>query len=167
MSVGAGASEAEGDTPRHRAANGVVLVMTALERSISWFDRVLLGFVALLMTVIAWRGLSDPAVAAARMGITLATPAATTVFRVGFGGFPLGVAAALVVSLLSTDRLRSGLVFVLAVVGAITAARIQGLVLDGETVSNLHLLAPEVTILALSTMALFLERRRGLVGGGR
>lgn len=133
--------------------------MTVFDRLVTWLARGLVGFVTLLMTVIAWRTLSDPVAASAAMGITLTTPAATTVFRVGFGGFPLGVAAALIASAVSTDRLKNGVVIVLAVVGAITAARIQGLALDGETASNLHLLVPELAILVLSIAALVLERR--------
>ncbi len=112
------------------------------------------------MTMIALRNLRDPIGATLPMGIVLTSPTAITVVRVGFGGFPLGFAIALLACLVATRRLLTGVSFVAAVIGAATGARIQGLVLDGATPYNLALLRPEVVLLTLSVVAIVLERRR-------
>jgi hypothetical protein len=52
-----------------------------------------------------------------------------------------------------------------AVIGAATAARVQGLLLDGMTPYNLGLLRPEVAMLALSAIGIALERRRQRADG--
>src|SRR5204862_81312 len=85
---------------------------------------------------------------------------AVTVARGGLGGFPLGFAIALFGCLISNRRLLTGVSLVVAVVGAATLARIQGLVLDGSTAYNLGLLRPEFALLVLSTVGIILERRR-------
>jgi hypothetical protein len=94
------------------------------------------------------------------MGIVLNSPTAITVVRVGFGGFPLGFAMALLGCLIATRRLLTGVSLVAAVIGAATLARIQGLAVDGVTSYNLALLRPEVVLLTMSLVAIVLERRR-------
>jgi fucose permease len=94
------------------------------------------------------------------MGIVLNSPTAITVVRVGFGGFPLGFAIALLGCLIATRRLLAGASLVAAVIGAATVARIQGLLVDGVTSYNLALLRPETVLLTLSLVAVVLERRR-------
>jgi fucose permease len=106
------------------------------------------------------RNLRDPIGATLPMGIVLNSPTAITVVRVGFGGFPLGFAIALVGCLVATPRLLTGVSLVAAVIGAATIARIQGLLVDGATSYNLALLRPEVVMLTLSLIAIVLERRR-------
>ncbi len=125
-----------------------------------WFNRLLLTAAMIVMTMIALRNLRDPIGAMLPMGIVLTSPTATTVVRVGFGGFPLGFAIALLGCLIATRRLLTGVSLVAAVVGAATLARIQGLLLDGATPYNLALLRPEVAMLSLSIVAIVLERRR-------
>jgi fucose permease len=134
--------------------------MTRFSRGVIWFDRLLLTAATAIMTMIALRNLRDPVGATLPMGIALTTPTAITVVRVGFGGFPLGFAMALFACLIATRRLLTGVSLVAAVIGAATVARIQGLVLDGVTPYNLALLRPEVVLLALSLVAIVLERRR-------
>jgi pimeloyl-ACP methyl ester carboxylesterase len=85
---------------------------------------------------------------------------AITIVRVGFGGFPLGFAAALLGCLLSPTRVLSGLSLHLAVMAAATIARIQGIVLDGLTPYNLALLRPEILLCVLSIVGIVLERRQ-------
>jgi fucose permease len=118
--------------------------MTRFSRGVIWFDRLLLIAATFIMTMIAVRNL-----------------------RVGFGGFPLGFAIALVGCLIATRRLLTGVSLVAAVIGAATVARIQGLLVDGATSYNLALLRPEVVMLTLSLIAIVLERRRRRQGTAR
>jgi uncharacterized protein DUF4345 len=137
--------------------------MSGFSRGILWFNRLVLAAATLVMTMIAVRNLRDPIGATLPLGIALRSPSAATIVRVGFGGFPLGFAVALFGCLVSTRRLLTGLGFLAAVIGAATAARIQGLLLDGMTPYNLGLLRPEVAMLTLSALGIVLERwrRRG------
>jgi uncharacterized protein DUF4345 len=124
-----------------------------------WFNRLLLNAATFIMTMIALRNLRDPIGATLPMGIVLNSPTAITVVRVGFGGFPLGFAMALLGCLIATRWLLTGVSLVAAVIGAATLARIQGLAVDGVTSYNLALRL-EVVLLTLSLVAIVLERRR-------
>ncbi|HEV2984104.1 MAG TPA: DUF4345 family protein [Vicinamibacterales bacterium] len=134
--------------------------MSRSPRALVWFNRLLLAAATFIMTMIAVRTLRDPVGATRSVGIVLSSPTAITVARVGFGGFPLGLAVALLGSLISTERLLSGLYLLLAVMGAATIARIQGIVLDGPTPYNLGLLRPEILLCVLSVVGIVLGRGR-------
>jgi hypothetical protein len=134
--------------------------MSGLARGVVWFNRLLLAVATFIMGMIALRTLRDPVGSTLPIGILLSSPTAITVVRVGFGGFPLGFALALLGCLISTDRLLTGLFLLASVIGAATVARIQGLVLDGATPYNLGLLRPELVLSALSVIGIVLERRR-------
>jgi fucose permease len=134
--------------------------MNGISRGVVWFSRVLLTAAAFIMVMIAFRNLRDPIGATQPIGIVLASPTGMTVVRVGFGGFPLGFAVALIACMISTERLLSGLYLLAAVIGAATFARIQGLVLDGVTSYNVGLLRPEIVLCVLSIVGIVLERRR-------
>src|SRR6516225_1373758 len=134
--------------------------MTGYSRRVLCFNRLVLVGASFVMSMIAFRNLRDPIGANLPLGITLDSPTAVTIIRVGFGGFPLGFAAALFGCLISTRRLLTGLFFILAIVGAATVARVQGLVLDGATPYNLGLLRPEIAMLTLSLVGIVLELRR-------
>jgi len=129
-------------------------------QGVVWFNRFVLMAATFVMTMIALRNLRDPIGATAPLGIALTSPSAVTIIRVGFGGFPLGFAVALFACLLATRRLLTGMFLVLAVVGAATIARVQGLALDGATPYNLQLLRPEVVMVTLSLAGIMLEFRR-------
>ncbi len=130
------------------------------DRTVIWFNRLVLAGAACVMTMIAIRNLRDPIGATQPLDIALRSASAVTIVRVGFGGFPLGFAAALIACLISTRRLLTGTALVLAVVGGATVARIQGLVVDGATPYNLGLLRPEIAMMAFSGLGTFLELRR-------
>ena len=134
--------------------------MTGYSRGVIWFNRLVLIGASVVMSMIALRNLRDPIGANLPLDITLDSPTAVTIVRVGFGGFPLGFAAALFGCLISTRRLLTGLFFILAIVGAATVARVQGLVLDGATPYNVGLLRPEIAMLTLSLVGIVLELRR-------
>jgi fucose permease len=134
--------------------------MNGYARGVIWFNRFVLAAATFVMTMIALRNLRDPVGATAPLDIALQSSSAVTIVRVGFGGFPLGFAIALVGCLIAADRLLTGLALVLAVVGGATVARVQGLLLDGATPYNLGLLRPEIAMIALSLVGVVLERRR-------
>jgi hypothetical protein len=134
--------------------------MSGYSRAVIWFNRVVLAAVTIVMTMIAVRNLRDPIGATLPLGITLGSPTAVTIVRVGFGGFPLGFAVALFGCLIATRRLLTGVSLVLSVVGAATIARVQGLALDGATAYNLGLLRPEIAMVTLSLVGIVLELRR-------
>ena len=131
-------------------------------RGVTWYNRLLLLAATLVMTMIAVRTLRDPIGSTLPLGIALNSPTAVTVARVGFGGFPLGFAAALAASLTSSKRLLGGLLLLATIMTAATFARIQGIVLDGATPYNLALLRPELAFCVLSVAGIVLERRRRL-----
>lgn len=134
--------------------------MTMSSRIVVWFNRLVLAAATVVMLMIAVRNLRDPIGATLPLDIALGSPSAVTIVRVGFGGFPLGFAVALGFCAFSTKRLLAGMALLAAVIGAATAARLQGLLLDGMTPYNLGLLRPEAAMLTLSAIGIALERRR-------
>jgi hypothetical protein len=134
--------------------------MTMSSRIVVWFNRLVLAAATVVMLMIAGRNLRDPIGATLPLDIALGSPSAVTIVRVGFGGFPLGFAVALGFCAFSAKRLLAGMALLAAVIGAATAARVQGLLLDGMTPYNLGLLRPEVAMLTLSAIGIALERRR-------
>ena len=129
-------------------------------RRVIWFNRLLLLAATGIMTTIALRTLRDPIGSTLPLGIVLTSATAATVVRVGFGGFPLGYAVALLGCLVSTRRLLGGLLLLSSIAGAATLTRLQGIVLDGATPYNLSLLRPEIALWVLSAVGIILERRR-------
>jgi hypothetical protein len=134
--------------------------MNGFERGVIWFNRVVLAAATFVMLMIALRHLRDPVGATLPLDIALRSPSAVTIVRVGFGGFPLGFAVALFACAIATDRLLAGVGLLLAVVGAATFARVEGLVLDGTTPYNVWLLRPELAMVTLSGIGIVLELRR-------
>ena len=135
-------------------------VSNGSSRGVIWFNRLLLLAATCIMTMIALRTLRDPIGSTLPMGIVLTSPTAATVVRVGFGGFPLGFAVALLGCVVSTRRLLGGLFLLASIAGAATLTRLQGIVLDGATPYNLLLLRPEIALCVLSAVGIVLERRR-------
>lgn len=120
--------------------------------------------VTVIFTLIGFNFLTNPVGATAPFKIYLGSAAAVTNMRVGFGAFPIAFALIALVCLVSEGRLLVGLYFVVAIVGIVTAVRIVGLQIDGAAAETLKVLRPELVLLTLSTISLFLEkgRRRAL-----
>src|SRR5260221_14577082 len=97
--------------------------MKRFPRGVIWFNRIVVGAATFIMTAIAIRQLRDPIGATAAMDIVLRSPTAVTIARVGFGGFPLGFAAALAGCLMSTRRVLTGVALGGGGVGCGTFAR--------------------------------------------
>ena len=91
--------------------------MNGTSRGVVWFNRLVLTAAAFIMVMIAFRNLRDPVGATQPLGVVIASPTGRTVVRVGFGGFPLGFAAALIACLVSTERLLGGLYLLASVIG--------------------------------------------------
>jgi len=124
-----------------------------------WLSRLVLAAATMLLATIAVTYIVDPAGAVAPHRIVLGSGEAMTIMRVS-GGVFLGIAIALAACAVSERRLLVGLGFLVAVAGAITAVRLLGLVLDGPEPFTLHVLKPELALVAFSTLAFVLERRR-------
>lgn len=124
-----------------------------------WLSRFVLFAATVIFTGISVKYIGDPVATAAAFKITLGSPAAVTNMRVGFGAFPLGFAIITLSCLLSARRHATGLFFVLVIVGAATAARVLGIIVDGPAAESFKVLRPEVAMLVLSGTGLFLETR--------
>lgn len=122
-----------------------------------------MGAATLLLMRIGLGYVLDPVGDAALHRITLGSTEAITIMRVQ-GSVFIGIAAILAACVVSTRRLIVGLGFLATIVGAITAVRLLGLAVDGPAPFTLQVLKPEVVLVALSTLALFLERRRRELG---
>ena len=105
-----------------------------------WFSRVVLGAAAVLLASIGLRYVIDPMGAVGPHGIVLGSAEAITIMRVT-GSVFLGIALVLL-GCLVTNRLLPGLAF------------------HGPAPFTLFVLKPEVALVACSTIALVLERRR-------
>ena len=123
-----------------------------------WFSRVVLGAAAVLLASIGLRYVIDPMGAVGPHGIVLGSAEAITIMRVT-GSVFLGIALVLL-SCLVTNRLLPGLALLATIATSITAVRFLGLAIDGPAPFTLFVLKPEVALVACSTIALVLERRR-------
>jgi hypothetical protein len=124
-----------------------------------WFSRVVLGAAALLLTSIGLKYIVDPVGAVAPHEITLGSAEAVTIMRVS-GGVFFGIALVLLGCVVSEPRLLAGLGILVTVATAITGVRLLGLALDGPAPFTLHVLTPEIVLVAFSSLAFILERRR-------
>jgi hypothetical protein len=129
-----------------------------------WLVRVILTPPTLIFGMIASRYLFHPVQAATAAGISFVTPLGTTIARVGFGAFPLACALFTLSCLLSSRRLLTGLGFVATVMSAALVVRVFGMLADGTTRENMHLVIAELVSLVLMLVGVVLEmgRRRNL-----
>jgi hypothetical protein len=133
--------------------------VSAPSRAPLWFGRVVLGAASLLVLRIGAGYVADPVGSAAPHAMILGSAEAITNMRV-VGGVFLGIALVLVACLVSERRLLAGLGVLATVASAILVVRLVGLGLDGAAPFTLRVLRPEVVLVALSTSAALLERRR-------
>jgi Domain of unknown function (DUF4345) len=137
--------------------------MTRLLNSAPWINRLVLVAATFIFATIGLRYIADPVGASAATGVTLTSPLASTVTRIGFGAFPLGFAIFNVWCLLSRARLRTGVGLVVTVVTTAIAVRLLSLVIDGAAAESVRLFIPEGAMLTLAITGLSLEsgeRRR-------
>ncbi|SRR6266566_1985978 len=134
--------------------------MDTSSRFVLWLSRVVLFAATVIFSLIAVRYLANPVTTAAAFKISLGSAAAITNMRVGFGAFPLGFALITLVCLVSPRRHLTGLWFIMTIIGAATAGRLLGIVVDGPARESVMVLRPEVVLLTLSSVGFFLELRR-------
>ncbi|HEX4849664.1 MAG TPA: DUF4345 family protein [Puia sp.] len=125
-----------------------------------WFNRAILLLVAFLFTMIATRNLLHPAASAAESNITLSSATAFSVARVSMGAIPLAVSISVFLSIFSKKRILAALLFVFILITIVTMVRIVSLNIDGHSEFGERVLIPEITIMVLSAIGLYLELRR-------
>src|SRR6267378_7363851 len=129
-----------------------------------WLIRLMLTPPTFIFAMIASRYLLNPVQAATAVGISFVTPLGMTIARVGFGAFPLACALFTFSCLISSRRLLTGLGFVATVMSAALVVRVFGMLADGTTKENMHLVIAELVFLVLMLVGVFIEmgRRRNL-----
>lgn len=133
--------------------------MTGFWRFTPWLNRLILFVVSVLFSLIAFRYIFDPVGATSPFKISLGTPAAVTNMRV-VGAMFLGIAIVSLTCLVSIKRHLAGLAVFVPIIVVVTAVRIFGFLVDGSDHATLHVLKPEVVLLVLSSVGLYLEFRR-------
>ena len=132
-----------------------------------WLGRLILLIVTVLFTTLAWPALVDPVQAATAHGVSIGSAEALSRVRIGFGAVPLAAAIIAFMCLVWPRRTLIGLYFVLIWVGVITVVRIIGVAVSGPNDFDLRVLRPEIVILALTIVSIFIEngkQRRELNG---
>jgi hypothetical protein len=125
-----------------------------------WLVRLILLPPTVIFALIASRYLLNPIQAASAVGIAFTSPLGITIARVGFAGFPLGCSIFTLSCLLSTRRLLTGLRFVGTMIAAALAVRVYGMIVDGTTAANMHLVRAEIILLVIVTIGAFVETAR-------
>jgi hypothetical protein len=124
-----------------------------------WLSRMVMGPPVIIMTLIAFRCISDPIHALAATGVTLNTPEAMTDMRV-VGGLALTIALVIATSIPSPRRLRSGHLTVIALMGLVLAVRLFGFAHDGTTLAmgdQKVKFTGEIVFLTLNTLGFMLQ----------
>ena len=134
--------------------------MTLLWRLEPWAARLLLVSAAALFFLIGLRYLSDPVASSATDSIALGSIMAISRVRVGFGGLPLALSLLLFGCVVSPGRLLDGLRVLAIAVGVVAAARLVGIVVDGQATDAVRLLRIEITLLAVSLVFAVVEHAR-------
>ena len=125
-----------------------------------WLSRLILVPPTLIFTLIAIRYITKPTQAAAEVGISLNTPLAATVLRIGFGAFPLGAAIFTLWCLVSTRRILTGLTFVGTMLGVALIVRVFGMMVDGTVRESMGLVRAEAILLIICFIGVAIELSR-------
>lgn len=134
--------------------------MKTFWRIAPWLSRIILMLPTLIFILIAVKYLTQPASAAAEVGISPTSPLGMTILRVGFGAFPLGCAIFTFACLISKRRILAGLGFVATMVAVILLVRIYGMLVDGTMNENMFFIGPEVVLLVLCLSGFIIEFSR-------
>jgi hypothetical protein len=131
-----------------------------------WLGRLILLFVTVLFAALAWPALVDPVKEATAHGVSIGSAEALSRVRIGFGAIPLATAIVAFMCLVWPRRVLTGLYFVLIWVGVITLVRVIGVAVSGPNDFDLRVLRPEIVILVLTVVSIFIERgkRRQAIG---
>lgn len=126
----------------------------------SWFTRLILVPPTLIFALVASRHIFHPIEIAAAVGIAFTSSLGVTITRVGLGGFPLACSLFTLFCLTSRRRVATGLAFVATLVSVVLSVRVFGMVIDGTVHESMRLVRPEVTLLVLFVIGLFLDSAR-------
>ena len=140
-------------------SSGAPLEMGAA-RFAPWIGRLVLAMATVIFTGIGLQYILDPAGAAAKTGVTVATALGYATTRVGSGAFPLAFALFTLTCLLSRRRLFEGVRLIAIMAATVIAVRIYSTVVDGFARDSVVLFIPELVLLALAVSALMLDRAR-------
>jgi hypothetical protein len=146
--------------PRAARQLNLELRITTMTSTTRWFSRIVLGFATLIFFLIGSKYILDPVAAAASSGMSLPSPFGLTNMRAGVGGFSIGCALITATCVMSLERLRLGLWFVLGMVAPVLIVRIYGVVTDNTFEASRQILFAESLLLLLSIAALFFGRSR-------
>jgi hypothetical protein len=119
--------------------------------------RVILLAAAGLYVAIGLKFALNPDAAGSAVMVTSAV--GRTDLRAGLGGFPLGIAATLVVCLV-TRRTTGGLAIALGITASVLAVRLAGAGRDDTIIASARLLTAETVLVVLCGLGLWLSRRR-------
>jgi hypothetical protein len=134
-------------------------VMTRQLRVAQWLGRGVLLAVTVILGLISEKFLLDTTAQAASRGILFSKAIGTTVARVGLGGFPLACAFVTALCLVSVERIRSGLWFVIVLFGTVLCVRLVGAAADGSMSASIPLIIPEIVFLVVTSSAIALGSR--------
>jgi hypothetical protein len=126
-------------------------------RAAPWINKVIVLLSAAIFTAISFQPIVHPAAAAAEQGVAFTSSLGPTVFRVAFGGFPLGCAAFLVYCLLSSRRTLSGLIFSVLVLGVVLIVRVYSMEVDSSIKQSLPLVVAEIVLVAATLIGIAIE----------
>jgi Domain of unknown function (DUF4345) len=126
--------------------------------AIPWISRAVLLAALIVLTLISGKFIGHPMDAATASNMTLGSPLAITNMRASFGAFPLGCALFVLVCLFTSSLRKTGLLFVMLIIGTALAVRIFGVVADGTLAESLRVLIAETVLLGLSLAAYAGER---------
>lgn len=112
-----------------------------------------------VLSLIAFRYLTNPVQAASAAGIAFTSPGGITVARVGFAGFPLAFAVFFLSCLVSQRRILTGLRTELTLLGIVMGVRMLGMAV-AHSAETANLLVPEAAMAALCIIAIRLEMSR-------
>lgn len=134
--------------------------MKTLWRFAPWINRLVLLAATFIFAMVGLRYIINPVQAAAATDVSLNSPLAATVTRVGAGAFPLGFAIFTCACLIATRRLLTGVSLVAVVITTAIVVRIFGTVADGPASESIKLFIPEGVILTLALVGMLLEAVR-------
>ena len=133
--------------------------MNTFWKSAPWISKAILSLSTAIFIMISLQPIAHPTANAAAQGIAFTSSLGPTVFRVSFGGFPLGCAVFLVYCLISNGKTLTGLIFSALVLGILLVVRIYGMEVDSSVQQSMPLVIPEVFLVALMVVGVAIEMR--------
>ena len=134
--------------------------MKTFWKAAPWIGKVLMLTSTAIFVMISIQPIAHPAANAAAQGIAFTSSLGPTVFRVSFGGFPLGCALFLVYCLISSRRTLMGLIFSALVLGVLLVVRIFGMEVDSSVQQSMPLVEPESALVAIMLLGVAIEMGR-------